>query len=190
MKKIICAIVTACILISSCKSGKEDKNPSEELQKNMEDISSSVSVEAKEGQGKITLQCNGNTYEIKGVCGAVSAMGSLDVVVKDDTTPVKVFTVSMKTNELPASSTVYSIVKSNLDDKDLSHIVIDFTDMRTEAPMTWASDNSSGKLKFEVTGNQIKCSFTDIALQPNSFYNKEAQNKTASVSGEFYLYKN
>lgn len=190
MKKTTPVILLFSLLLFACNSDKPDEKVKEDVQKTMDDINTSVSVEAKEGRGKIVLQCNGNTYEINGVCGAVSAMGTMTVAVKDDNIPVKVFTVSFNSDQLPATSSTYNIVKSSLNqDNDPTHITVGFTDMRSALPMIWESDKNSGKLDFVVNGEEIKCSFSNLVLQPNNFYNKEAQNKPATVSGEFTFYK-
>ena len=95
------------------------------------------------------------------------------------------------TNEnLPAATSSYKIVESVIDDKDASHVSVGFSDMRTAQPMTWGSDSKSGSLDFAVNGNEIKCSFSNLTLQPNSFFNKGELNNPATVSGELTIYKN
>ena len=57
------------------------------IEQNMDEIKSSTAEQGKAGNGKISLICNGKTYEINGVCGAVTSMGSLTIAVPDDSFP-------------------------------------------------------------------------------------------------------
>ncbi|GEP51559.1 hypothetical protein FNO01nite_22310 [Flavobacterium noncentrifugens] len=45
-------------------------------------------------------------------------------------------------------------------------------------------------MTFETNGNEIKCRFKNIKLQPSEVYNKGELNQPGTVSGEFNLYKN
>ena len=56
--------------------------------------------------------------------------------------------------------------------------------------MIWESDDNTGKLDFVVNGNEIKCNFSNLTLQPSMMYNKGELNATATVSGELTIYKN
>lgn len=189
MKNLITILFACTTLFLACKSNKTDSSD-KIIEQNMDEIKSSTSEQGKAGKGKITLLCNGNTYEINGVCGAVTSMGSLTIAVPDDSFPAKTFTINFTTDKLPEATSSYTLVKSVYEDKDANHISISYVDMRTALPMIWESDDKTGKLDFVVNGNEIKCSFANLTLQPSEFYNKEEQSKPATISGELTIYKN
>jgi len=189
MKKTLSYIFACSVLFTACKSNKTGSAETT-IEQNMDDIKSSTAEQGNAGNGKITLLCNGKAYEIKGVCGAVTSMGTLTIAVSDDSIPAKTFTINFTNDKLPDATSSYKIVKYNLDDKDANHVTVSYTDMRSALPMNWESDDKSGKLDFTVTGNEIKCSFADLKLQPSMMYNKGEQDGIASVSGELIIYKN
>jgi hypothetical protein len=188
MKKIFFLLFACNLIFIACKP-KTDSSTST-IQENMDEIKSSTAEQGKAGKGKISLVCNGKTFEINGVCGAVSSMGSLTIAVPDDSFPAKTFTINFTTDKLPETSSSFSIVQSVYDDKDASHISLGYTDMRSTSTMNWESDNKTGKLDFVVNGNEIKCNFENLALQPSAMYNKGELNATATISGELTMYKN
>lgn len=188
MKKIFFLLFVCNLIFIACKP-KTDSSTNT-IEQNMDEIKSSTAEEGQAGKGKITLLCNGKTYKINGVCGAVTSMGSLTIAVPDDSFPAKLFSISFKNDKLPETSSSYVIKKYNIDDKDASHIQIGYADMRTALPMIWESDDNTGKLDFTVNGNEIKCSFSNLTLQPNEFYNKGELNAKATISGELTIYKN
>ncbi len=188
MKRIIILFFACSLLMIACKSKTE--NTSTTIQENMDEIKSSTAEQGKAGKGKITLQCNRKTYEINGVCGAVTSMGSLTIAVPDDSFPAKLFSISFTNDKMPETSASYTIVGSVYDDKNAAHVSIGYTDMRQENPMIWESDSKTGKLDFAVNGNEIKCSFSNLTLQPNTMYNKGELAAPATISGELTIYKN
>ncbi len=188
-KKLITLIFVCSVLFTACKSNKTD-NTETTIEQNMDEIKSSTAEQGKAGKGKITLVCNGKAYEIKGVCGAVTSMGTLTIAVSDDSIPAKTFTINFTTDKLPDATSTYKITKYNIDDKDASHVTVGYSDMRSTSTMIWESDDKTGKLDFTVNGNEIKCSFADLKLQPSMMYNKGEQDGIASVSGELIIYKN
>jgi hypothetical protein len=189
MKKIIILFVAINLVLVSCKPKKTD-DINTTIEQNMDDIKSSTAEQGQAGKGKITLLCNGKTFEINGVCGAVTTMGSIIIAVPDDSFPAKTFTISFTTDKLPETSATYNIVQSVYDDKDASHVSIGFTDMRSTSTMIWEGDNKTGKLDFAVNGNEIKCNFENLTLQPSAMYNKGELNAPAIISGELTIYKN
>jgi hypothetical protein len=190
MRHQLIILLFACnILFVACKSNKTD-SAATTIEQNMDEIKSSTAEQGKAGKGKIILQCNGKTYEINGVCGAVTSMGSLTIAVPDDSFPAKTFMINFTTDKLPETSSSYSIVKSNIDDKDASHVSLSYADMRSTSTMIWESDDKTGKLDFTVNGNEIKCSFSNLTLQPSMMYNKGELNTAATLSGELIIYKN
>jgi hypothetical protein len=190
MKKIITLIFACNLLFIACKSNKTDSSETTTIQQNMDEIKSSTAEQGKAGKGKITLQCNGKTFEINGVCGAVTSMGTLTIAVPDDSFPAKTFTINFTTEKMPSATSSYTIVKSNFDDKDASHVSISYADMRSTSTMIWESDDKTGKLDFVVNGNEIKCSFSNLTLQASEFYNKGELNAKAMISGDLIIYKN
>lgn len=187
--KLITLIFACNLLFIACKSNKTDSVETA-IEQNMDEIKSSTAEQGKAGKGKITLVCNGKTFEINGVCGAVTSMGSLTVAVPDDSIPAKTFTINFTTDKLPDATSTYKITKYNVDDKDASHVTVGYSDMRSTSTMIWESDDNTGKLDFVVNGNEIKCNFSNLTLQPSMMYNKGELNATATVSGELTIYKN
>lgn len=189
MKKLILLLFACNILFVACKSNKTDSTETT-IEQNMDEIKSSTAEQGKAGNGKITLLCNGKTYTINGVCGAVTTMGSIIIAVPDDSFPAKTFTISFTTDKLPETSATYNIVQSVYDDKDATHVSLSYADMRSTSTMIWESDSKTGKLDFIANGNEIKCNFENLALQPSLMYNKGELNAPATISGELTIYKN
>ena len=171
MKKIITFILGCSILFTGCKSNKTDGFEAT-IEQHMDEIKSSTAEQGQAGKGKITLICNGKTFEINGVCGAVTSMGSLTIAVPDDSFPAKTFTINFTTDKLPDATSTYKITKYSIDDKDANHVTVSYTDMRSTSTMIWESDDKTGKLDFAVNDNEIKCSFSNLTLQASEFYNK------------------
>jgi hypothetical protein len=190
MKKILVYTFACSIFFTACKNNKTDSSETTTIEQNMDEIKSSTAEQGKAGKGKVTLVCNGKTYEINGVCGAVKSMGSLTIAVPDDSFPAKTFMISFKNDKLPDATSNYTIVGSSIDDNATDHVVLSYTDMRQEKPMLWESENNAGKLNFKVNGNEIKCTFSNIALKANSMYNKGELDNPATISGELTMYKN
>jgi len=189
MKKLWGFIFACSVLFTACKSNKVDSSETT-IEQNMDEIKSSTAEQGKAGKGKITLQCKGKNYEISGVCGAVVSMGTLTITVPDDSIHTKIFTINFTTDKLPESTSTYTITKYDIEDKDASNVSISYTDMRSTQQMNWESNDKTGKLNFTVTGNEIKCSFSNLILQPSMMYNKGEQDAAATVSGELTIYKN
>ena len=89
---------------------------------------------------------------------------------------------------MPSATSSYTIVKSNIEDKDDSHVSISYADMRSTSTMIWESDDKTGKLDFVVNGNEIKCTFSNLTLQPSMMYNKGEQDGTATISGNLIIF--
>ena len=190
MNRQLIILLFACnILFTACKSNKTDSAETT-IEQNMDEIKSSTAEQGKAGKGKITLLCNGKTYEINGVCGAVTSMGTLTVAVPDDSFPAKTFMINFTNDKIPSATSSYTIVKSSIDDKDATHVSLSYADMRSTSTMIWESDDKIGKLDFVVNGNEIKCSFSNLTLQPSMMYNKGEQDAPATISGELTIYKN
>lgn len=189
MKNLWSLIFACSVLFTACKTNKADSSETT-IEQNMDEIKASTAEQGKAGKGKITLQCNGKNYEINGVCGAVSSMGTLIIAIPDDSIPAKTFTINFTTDKLPDVSSSYTITKYNIDDKDAAHISLSYSDMRSTGQMNWESDDKTGKLDFMVNGNEIKCTFSNLTLQPSKMYNKGEQDAPATITGELTIYKN
>ncbi|MBK8352733.1 MAG: hypothetical protein IPL21_14015 [Saprospirales bacterium] len=189
MKKLILLLFTCNIFFIACKPNKTDSTETT-IEQNMDEIKSSTAEQGKAGKGKVTLKCNGKTFEINGVCGAVTSMGTLTIAIPDDSFPAKLFSISFKNDKLPDATSTYKITKYSIDDKDATHVTIGYTDMRSTSTMIWESDDNTGKLDFVVNGNEIKCAFSNLTLQPSMMYNKGELDATATISGELTIYKN
>jgi len=156
-------------------------------------IASETTGSASNGSGKIILNCGEQTLTVEGECGGVTTMGELVIAVKDKIVPSRVFTISFNTNEFPENGAVFEVKKSDYtsdNKKSKREVYIGFSEISQNNQMDWSSDDQSGKIKFEVNANEIKCKFTDLELKPSEVYNKGELNQPAVVSGEFNLYKN
>jgi hypothetical protein len=148
---------------------------------------------AKEGYGKVTLKCGAQTLTVDGKCGGITNTGEMIIAVQDKTTPAKVFTISFNTKDYPQNGKIYTIKKSDFmseDKKPDGDIYVAFTEMTQKAQMDWSSDDQTGTMTFQINGNEIKCTFKDLKLQPSEVYNKADLNQVATASGEITLYKN
>lgn len=189
MKQFLCYLLACSVVFTACKSNKTDSTETT-IEKNMDEIKASTAEKGKAGKGKIHLQCKGKNYEISGVCGAVASMGTLTIAVPDDSIHTKIFTINFTTDKLPESTSTFTITKYDIEDKDASNVSISYTDMRSTQQMNWESNDKTGKLNFTVNGNEIKCNFSNLTLQPSLMYNKGEQDAPATVSGELTIYKN
>lgn len=189
MKRTIFLVCTMLLFCISCKT-KNANNSDDLVNDVIKEAKKSTAVIAKEGKGKVTLTCGSQTFSIDGVCGVLTTMGTVDIAIPDAQKPSKVFTISFKSDKLPTTTSSFKIVKSNYEDKDATHVSLSYTDMNSNQQAIWESDDASGNLQFIVNGNETKCSFVNIPLQANEFYNKGDLNKMAKISGEFNFYKN
>lgn len=189
MKNIMKLLLLGSVLFTACKSNNTE-NAATKVEEQVEEIKSTTAEQGKAGRGKITIVCNAKTYEINGVCGAVTTMGSLTIAIPDDSNNAKTFTLGFATDKLSEVSGSYTIVKSRNDAKDANLITVEFTDITDGSMFGWDSDDNSGKLDFTVNGNEINCKFSDIKLQPYAMYNKGEQNAPATASGEFTIVDN
>lgn len=181
-------ILTVAVVLFSCK--KEDATLVNDAVTN---IKENTKVIAKEGSGKITLNCNGKEIIAEGVCGGVVTMGTLIIAVKDKTNPAKVLTIDFNTDQYPENGKEYQIKPKDYtsDKKADNEVSVSFMEGLPNNKMNvWDAQATSGKLQFAVNGNEIKCTLKDIKLQPSIIYNAEDLQKDGIVSGELTLYKN
>ena len=187
MKNLIYIFCTISILFTACKNKTNESKTTENV---IQEAHETTAVIAKEGRGKISLQYGSKTMEINGVCGAITTMGSIMIAVRDDSVPAQIFTISFATEKLPDVTTTYTILGSTYDVKGTNAVSMGYTDMGSAQKVCWSSDNKTGKLDFVVNGNEIKCTFSNLILQPNTLFNKDELDAPASVSGELTIYKN
>ncbi len=176
------------LLMLSCK--KDDTTTLNEV---VTDVKDNTSVVANEGSGKVTLTCNGKEITAEGICGAIVSMGSLTIAVKDKTNPAKVFTIGFNTKDFPVDGIEYRIKPKDYssDKHPENEVSVSFMEGLPNNKMNvWDPQASSGSLVFSVKGNEIKCTFKDIRLQPSTAFNAEDLKSEGIVSGEFTLYKN
>lgn len=148
---------------------------------------------AKDGHGKVTLKCGSQTLVVDGRCGGVTNTGELIVAVQDKDISAKVFTISFNTKDYPVSGKIYTIKKSDFmseDKKPDNQIYVAFSQITGNEMADWSSDDTSGTMQFTTNGNEIKCKFSGIKLQPSIVYNKGELNNAGSASGEMTFYKN
>lgn len=186
MKYLIYIFCIISISFAACKNKTNESKTADDV---IQEAHETTAVIAKEGRGKISLQYGGKTMEINGVCGAITTMGSVKVAVRDDSVPAKIFTVSFATEKLPDVTTTYTILGSTYDVKGTNAVSIGFADFSDAVKASWDSDKETGKLDFVVNGNEIKCTFSNLPLQPNTLINNDAFEVPATVSGELTIYK-
>jgi hypothetical protein len=186
MKTLQVIIIT--LLLVSCK--KETPTVNETVN----EIKASTEVVAKEGTGKITLTCNGQTLTAEGVCGVLVSMGQLTIAVKDIINPAKVFTVSFNDENFPTGNKDYTVkskdylAEGKQPDNEVS---VSFTEGLPNNKMNvWDSENAKGTIRFVQNGNEIKCILKDIQLSPAKMFNADDLQEIGTVSGEFTFYKN
>ena len=181
-------LLTTMVILLSCK--KEDATLVNDAVTN---IKENTKVIAKEGSGKITLNCNGKEIIAEGVCGGVVTMGTLTIAVKDKTNPAKVFTISFNTPDFPVNGKEYLINPKDytLDKNPENEIGLSFMEVLSNNKINvWDTKSMSGKLIFSVKDNEIKCQFKNIKLQASKMYNSDDLQGEGTVSGELTLYKN
>lgn len=188
MKNLIYLISIVCISFTACKNKTNESKMAEDI---IQEAHETTAIIAKEGRGKISLQYgDGKTMEINGICGAITTMSTIMVAVRDDKVPAKVFTISFATEKLPDVTTTYTILGSTYDVKGTNAVSIGFADFSDAVKASWDSDKKTGKLDFVVNGNEIKCTFSNLPLQPNTLINNDEFDTPATVSGELTIYKN
>lgn len=181
-------LLNLLLVLVSCK--KEDANTANEL---VTDIKQNTEVVAKEGTGKVTLTCNGKQITADGICGAIITMGTLTIAVKDKTNPAKVFTVDFSTDKYPVDGMEYKVkpkdytAEKNPDNEVSASFVEGLPNNKMNV---WDPQAGSGSLVFSVKGNEIKCTFSNLKLQPSPVFNADDLKSEGTVSGEFTLYKN
>ncbi|SCY48353.1 hypothetical protein [Flavobacterium caeni] len=148
---------------------------------------------AKEGHGKVTLRCGSQTLVVDGKSGGGTTSGDLIVAVQDKLVPAKVFTISFNGKDYPQDGKVYKIKKSDFmgeGKKPADEVYVGFSEITQKSQVDWSSDDQSGTIQFDVTGDKIQCRFSNIRLQPSAMYNKGESNAVGTVSGEMTFYKN
>jgi len=189
MKKSILFFAAIAIAMVSCKN----ETANTESVAAAETAAITETAPAKEGSGKVTLQCGSQTLVVDGKCGGVTTTGEMIVAVQDKDIPAKVFTISFNTKDYPESGKTYTIKKSDFmseDKKPDTDIYVAFSQITEKMQADWSSDDASGTLQFTTSGNEIKCKFSGIKLQPSEMYNKGEFNGTGIASGEMTFYKN
>ena len=181
-------LLAALFLFISCKN-EETKSVNDIV----DEIKETTEIEAKEGSGKITLNCNGKEIIAEGVCGGIVTMGTLIIAVKDKTNPAKVFTISFNTPDFPVNEKKYLIKPKDytLDKNPENEVSVSFIEGLPNNKMNvWDTQPASGKLIFTINGNEIKCQLKDIKLEASKMYNADDLQGEGTVSGELTLYKN
>jgi len=188
MKCLLASAVLA-IAIVSCKN--ESVNPESVAATSTTTVTDTAP--AKEGNGKVTLQCGSQTLVVDGKCGGVTTTGEMIVAVQDKDIPAKVFTISFNTLNYPQAGKIYTIKKSDYmseGKKPETDIYVAFSQITEKEQADWSSDDASGTLQFTTNGNEIKCKFSGIKLEPSAVYNKGENNSVGIASGEMTFYKN
>ena len=183
-----CLLIVLLGLLASCKQEVKD-----DAKMTAQQPAAALTQMAKEGFGKVTLECGAQTLTVEGKCGGTTALGDMVIAVQDKTTPTKVFTITFNGKDYPESGKVYTIKKSDFMDqakKSASDIYVAFSEINQKNQMDWSSDDQSGTISFQANGNEITCTFKDIKLQPSIVYNKAGLDQAATASGTMTFYKN
>ena len=187
MKRVFMSLLLGSLLLS-CKDNHQDASATADVQPMPTEM-----VTAKEGSGKVTLQYGGKTQIVEGKCGGDTTSGDMIIAVQDKTVPAKIFTISFNGKDYPETGKAYIIRKSDFmsdKPKPANEVYIGFSEITQKNQMDWSSDDASGTLRFEASGDQIQCTFNNIKLQPSRMYNKGEMNQPATASGIVTFYKN
>lgn len=187
MKKYIIIFAFAGFLVS-CKQEKQA-----DLQASDEPAALASVPMAKEGFGKVQLKCGSQLVTVEGKCGGTTALGYMVVAVQDKTVAAKVFTITFNSKDYPENGKIYTIKKSDFlseTKRPVSEIYVAFSEVTSKSMTDWSSDDQTGTIQFNANGNEIKCTFKDLKLQPSEVYNKGELNQVATASGEMTFYKN
>jgi hypothetical protein len=179
----LCIILSMCFFSCESQTKKTDANTT--IEENNKEIVNTTAEKGSAGSGNALLKVGDNNLDITGVCGAVTSMGSTSIVIKDSKNEAKIFTVNFNGTELPATTTTYKIVKSG--DIKTDEVTVSVTDAKNAGMDIWESDDQSGSIKIEVSGNNISATFSGIKLQPNAVYNKAPMDKPAVAEGKFSM---
>lgn len=186
MKKLTTLVLL--IFLISCK-----KEITAENDKIVTEIKQNTSIAAKEGSGKVTLNCNGKQIIAEGVTGAIISMGELMIAVKDKTNAAKVFTINFNNDQFPENGKIYQIKPKNYSSEKNpnNEVSVSFMEGLSNNKMNnWEANATSGTLQFSVKGNEIKCTLENIKLEPNTAFNADDLKNEGIVSGQITLYKN
>lgn len=189
MKKIVLWVAFAG-LFTACK---QEENPTAEIADANKAASSVATESAKEGHGKVTLQCGSQTLVVEGKSGGDTTSGDMIIAVQDKDVPAKVFTISFNGKDYPQDGKVYHVKKSDFmseGKKPDNEVYCGFSLVTNNTITDWSSDNNSGTIQFTVRGNEINCKFSNMKLQPSAMYNKGEWNGVGTASGEMTFYKN
>lgn len=189
MKRVLIVSMFVAVL-ASCK---DQKQTAENQSVAEQPLMFSEATHFKEGYGKVKLMCGSQIITVEGICGGDTSSGDMIVAVQDKTIPTKVFTIVFNGKEYPQSGKAYTIKKSDfISDKikPRNEIYVGLSEINQKNQMDWSSDDASGTLQFETHGNEIKCTFKDIRLQPSMMYNKTELKHTGTASGTITFYKN
>jgi len=174
MKKYLIFVTTVAISLLSARCS-DKKSATEELGfKNTYD-----------GTINATLTAGGKEFKVIGACGTLEA-GYGDKKVKQiagnhGEVPTRAMTISFVNNELPTKTTKYTIVKAKkmgeAPDADATHVTIWIGEIINKyengqivsiTNTSWTSDNNSGQITINVTGNKITANLQGITLKPRT----------------------
>jgi hypothetical protein len=178
MKKTFYLMMTvlAAGIIMACD--KDDKKPGN---------SSNTNPPSQSGTGIATLHYGTDSLVIQGSCGATDDLGFWTIAIQDATTSTNIFTIALNTEELPSSTTQYTITESSSTNEN--EVSMGFSLISNSTILDWSSDANSGTVTMVVNGDEVTCTFNNIPLQPSEVYNDGNYDQVGYVTGTMVFYR-
>lgn len=138
----------------------------------------------QQGKGTITLVCNGQTFITSGNCNYSSAGEA--IVIADSNNNANAVTLNIE-GGLPTATKTYTLVDVVSGTENLS---MSFTRFPSSGTMyDWETKDGAGTMTMTVEGNKITCTFNNVPMDGNDFYNSADLTGEGLCSGSFTLYK-
>jgi hypothetical protein len=145
-----------------------------------------AAVNDEEGRGDITLTAGGEKYNVKGACGWASVGGAKYIGCRDDDNSLKTLSIFFNVDELPGSTTSYTLVGDVLDE-DPKHVTMNITELKSGSLFEYTSTLSSGKITVEVSGKKVKLDLEGVKLKPTTSSPMYTSLNTGAFSKEGVL---
>lgn len=170
--KLSMIMVFAIVLMLGC-SKKEIEDATDET------------IVASAGTADITLKAGNSTFKLIGSCGWAVAANVKYIGAKHTDNNLRVFSANFSIDELPTKTTTYTLVESNANDKDVTHVSMSITQLTGNKLFSYVSSNTSGKLTLVVDGNKVTANLSGITLQPTILTDIQKLMYTSENVGDF-----
>lgn len=184
--KILIGVIALVSTITFASCSKNDKKQTS---------STTPVVETPESEANITLTAGGETFTINGSCGWAVAGGVNYIGAQDASISARAFSANFSIDELPSQTTTYTIIQSDINDTDPTHVSISLSEINGNTLTSWISSNASGTFTMVVTGNKVTVDLSGIVLQPElstGFFtsgNVGPFSNAGTLSGTLTFYK-